>query len=612
MRNLQKRVRTLRASFLKIGGGLGGMGGFAGIGNLFVGGAAAAALTWPVKLASHLEVTTARFTALLGSAEDAKMVIGELEQFSKVSLISVDALHDGTALLAQYGVEVDKLMPAVKNLTEIAGGSTERFQRLSLAYAQVRSRTKLLATEVRQFAESGFAPLEEIAKGTGETIQQVSDRMEKGAVSFEELDNALHNATARGGRFHGLLSTIGSTASGQFKKLRASFALAIRPLGQNLLPGLATFVGALNDAMPAFERFIKQNAGLVTKLASVALGVVAAASAFIGIGLALTLVSIAAGGFMSALSIIGSLLGLVFSPLGAIAAALYGLAQAFPEMAASGIESVRSMGRSFVAWYSRIFNVATETYDGIVDALKAGDMKLAGEVAMAGLHLVWLEGTRSLRELWFSFKDSFLRTTVEMVFEAVKHFNTLSAEVRGIWSSMVTSSRSVGEKIGHYLSRSSDPDVAADQDAEHEKALTRITNEGLKAQTTIDDELKDALNKVEEARKTAEAIRSDEDTKEREAAKTALEAARQRLKAATEEARRVRREAGLNRVEEQKEGQRRWNPNQAIADSFKSAGGLFDTRFARQMLVGPQDQQIQLLGEIAKNTRNNGWFIIIG
>ncbi len=135
------------------------------------------------------------------------------------------------------------------------------------------------------------------------------------------------------------------------------------------------------------------------------------------------------------------------------------------------------MVEGLIGWFGNLLDTAKETWQGISDALAAGDLQLAAKIAWAGIKLEWLQGTQWLRQTWAEFKDAYLRMTTEMVFAAMRTWVEFKTGVVGLWTVMENLAQSIGESIGHWLSRSSDPEVARAQDAAHQKALEHIANE---------------------------------------------------------------------------------------------------------------------------------------
>jgi hypothetical protein len=87
-----------------------------------------------------------------------------------------------------------------------------------------------------QMVEAGFNPLQEIVKMTGESMAELSKRMERGGVSSDELAAAIASATEEGGRFFGMVDKRATTTSGQLDLLTGEFDMLKAELATGLLP----------------------------------------------------------------------------------------------------------------------------------------------------------------------------------------------------------------------------------------------------------------------------------------------------------------------------------------------------------------------------------------
>ena len=87
-------------------------------------------------------------------------------------------------------------------LGDVSQGNKERFDSLTLAFAQVGSAGKLSGQDLLQFVNAGFNPLNEISKMTGESMAELKERMSAGGVSAEEVAEAFKHATSEGGQFY--------------------------------------------------------------------------------------------------------------------------------------------------------------------------------------------------------------------------------------------------------------------------------------------------------------------------------------------------------------------------------------------------------------------------
>lgn len=615
LKDLQARVKSIGGtlarfgSFGIIGGGLGGLR------NLFVGSAATAALAFPVKMAGNLELTAAQLAVFVGGIDVANKMLAELQAFSADSMMPFEGLSRTAALLVRYGQSADQATKNTEALAVLAAGDSDEFEKLALAFAQVGSAGRLQGEEMRQFKNTAFNPLREIAERTGETMDEVKKRMEAGGVSFDEVSSALQAAVGPAGRFNGLLKSISNTMLGQMSKAWSQFKLILLPLGQQVLAPITKFFKAINGIMPILGAFIARNAGIAKVVLAVLITVAAAAVVFTTLGLGIQLAAVAAAGFATLLSLIASVLAAILSPVGLLVAGLAALTYWF----FTSTESGRNMANDLMAYFGALVQVAKDTFSGIADALMAGDIQLAADILWAGLKLAWLKGTDGMRSVWNSFKDVFMRTTLDMVFGAQAMWEKFSTGVKSVWASMVTESKTVGENIGHWLTRSSDPDLARDQDAAHNQALARIKSEGAADLNRLQGEKQQALDDIEAARKTAEDAQN-------KAATDATDKAKKDLKDAQDALDRLRKKAA-DKAANLPDGKKWFGASEfasglgAGLDKAKKSSqplpAIFDTRLAAEIYGGNrnnvQQQQLKIQQKIEKNTRRKSgtWELVV-
>lgn len=273
LKRVQARMRDFGTSLTSIG--TAGIKASAALGGM---------LGVPLALAAGMEKTRAEFTALIGDAGKANDILSQIEGFALATPFSVSSLSDATRTMLGFGVAVNDLMPTLRRLGEISGGDEERLGRLALAFGQVTSKGRLMAQEVNQMVESGFNPLQEISRTTGESMASLMKKMEGGGISVADVAKAFETSTSAGGRFNGLLGEIAGTAIGKWNEMRESLLLAIRPLGDAMLPKVKELMEAITSAIPPFARWLKQHADLAVTLGKVLLVLGPTSVAFVGLG----------------------------------------------------------------------------------------------------------------------------------------------------------------------------------------------------------------------------------------------------------------------------------------------------------------------------------------
>lgn len=530
--NVVGRLNSLGAAMRRIGSL--GFTGFSGFQRLLIGIAGSAAISFPIKLAANMELLTEQMAVFTGSTKSARDVLIDLQKFSAVAFQDVERLVVQMRLLLTRGIKAPEALKDIKAIATVAAGSAEEFEQLTKALADVASSTRLNGEEMRQFKNTAFNPFIEIAKRTGETFDQLRQRMEAGGISFAEVRRALRDTVSEGGLFHGMLELISETLIGQFRQGLSLFKLAILPLGEELLPALRGILNVINSLIPLMGEFVKQNAFLASVVAGALVGIVAFLGVLTSLGVTIQVTAFAMRGLLIAFTVL-------LNPITLTLAAITGLVVAFVKFTSIG----QRMTRFLAGKFQELFRVAAETFSGIADALAAGEIQLAANVLWAGLRLAWLEGTQQLETAWINFKDLFLQTTLGIVFAAQEHFSKLSSAVRSIWAEMVTAARTAGEKIGHALTRSrDDPQLAAEQDRAHDQALARIRGEGQAEQQRIRQNRDKELAAIEAKRKASEENRNRQHAAELNAQRRELAQARKRFEAAGKAAAEARENIG--------------------------------------------------------------------
>src|SRR5262249_16375642 len=143
---------------------------------------------------------------------------------------------------------------------------------------------------------------------------------------------------------------------------------------------------------------------------------------------------------------------------------------------------------------------ALETFEGISDALSAGDIGLAMKILWLTLQMEWQKGTGFLLEKWDEFKIGFQQTAVDAFYGVLEIANDVWASMRTAWAGFInwfvtkwrtaqTAIAKAAVDVMAYFDSSIDADDAKkqldddlareqrDRDAEHERNKQGIEND---------------------------------------------------------------------------------------------------------------------------------------
>ena len=203
-----------------------------------------------ITVRGEFEQMNVAIKTLVGNEEKAGAIINELKDYAKVSPLEFKDVTKATQTLIGFGVEAEKVPQYLRAIGDVSMGNKERFQRLSLAFAQTAATGKLLAQDLRQFVSSGFNPLQQISEKTGKSMEQLRDEMRKGAISAEMVQQAFIDATSEGGKFYHMSENANKTVAGQLSNLADSISYAFDEIGeknQGLIIDGVKFTQALVD-----------------------------------------------------------------------------------------------------------------------------------------------------------------------------------------------------------------------------------------------------------------------------------------------------------------------------------------------------------------------------
>lgn len=116
-------------------------------------GAISGLIGFGVKYNAEIEQLQTSFEVMTGSAEKAKDIIAELQQIGASTPFEVKGLAETTQLLMNYGLEADDAIDKMMMLGDIAQGSSEKMNRIAMAYGQMSSAGKVSLEDVKQMID---------------------------------------------------------------------------------------------------------------------------------------------------------------------------------------------------------------------------------------------------------------------------------------------------------------------------------------------------------------------------------------------------------------------------------------------------------------------------
>ena len=185
-----------------------------------------------INVRKEMEQLEISFKTLTGSEKAGKAMYDEIVKFGQQTpLIERDLAKAAQTMLA-FNVEQEKVVPLLKQFGDISMGDAQKLQSLALAFSQTSSTGKLMGQDLLQMINAGFNPLAEIARKTGRDMSELKEEMSEGKISVEMVEDAFKSATSEGGKFHGMLTSMGDAMGGALSNLEGSFDKLYNRIGE--------------------------------------------------------------------------------------------------------------------------------------------------------------------------------------------------------------------------------------------------------------------------------------------------------------------------------------------------------------------------------------------
>jgi len=189
-----------------------------------------------VVLAAGFETSRTSWGVLLGDVEKGEQMFDRIFALAAKTPLSFQDVEQGARTLGQYGIESEKIIPAIKMLGDISMGNGEKLRSLSIAYGQVMSTGRLMGQDLLQLINNGFNPLKVISQKTGESMADLKKRMSDGGVSAQEVADAFKSATSEGGLFYNMMDKTAETTAGKWSTAQDNFKQSLAELGEKIIP----------------------------------------------------------------------------------------------------------------------------------------------------------------------------------------------------------------------------------------------------------------------------------------------------------------------------------------------------------------------------------------
>jgi hypothetical protein len=298
---------------------------------------------------------------------------------------AAQGLSTATDALATLGLKVE----------DLAGMSPEQqFKLIADRLARIEDPTLRAATAMELFGRSGTMLLPMLSGGAA-GIEQLQEQARRLGLTISTEDAKAAE------RFSDTLSVM-------WKVLKQG----VFTVGSALVPVLSQAAQWVTRVAVVAAEWIRRNKELIVTIFQVALGVIAAGAALVVLGYAITglakvmgVLAVAVTAVGTALKLLGAVLAFLVSPIGLVITAVVALGAYILYATGAGAKALGWLAERF----ETLRDDAVASYQGIADALAAGDITLAAKILWLTLKMEWTRGINFLEKAWLNFRNFFIK-----------------------------------------------------------------------------------------------------------------------------------------------------------------------------------------------------------
>lgn len=313
----------------------------------------------------------------------------------------------GSAVLSPLGAAVSHFVSsgsALNDMSARTGVAAGQLAELKFAAEQTGASLEDVEIGLKTMTKKGFkaADFDKIAK----SITEIEDPSERAAKSLEIFGKAGTKllpmmadlaALRKQAQDLGLVPTDEAVQQAdalgdKFDQVKSVILASVFEIGAALAPVLMPAIDTIKNIAVTVGKWVRENGQLIRTIAMVAAGLTAAGVVIAGIGATIFGLGTLAGIIAGAIGTVGTVIAALTSPIGLLTAAVVAGVTAW----ALWTESGRAAVQAVIGFFAPLLETARKAIGGIADALMAGKLMLAAQIAGKSLQLVFMQALQAI------------------------------------------------------------------------------------------------------------------------------------------------------------------------------------------------------------------------
>lgn len=261
-----------------------------------------------VKSAADQEQLQVAFGTMLGSAEKAKTLLGQLTEFAATTPFQLTEVQNAAKSLLAYGISADKVEGTLRAVGDVAAGTNTPIGEMATLFGKMKSQQVIFTEDLNQLTGRGIPILDILAEKYKTNVVGIREMASQGKLSFDDVEAAFTGMSGEGGKFFNLMDAQSKTTAGQFSNLQDSTSKLAMEIGQTLLPYATELVKKLMSLVEWFRGLDSNQKNVIIAIA----GIIAVIGPLILIisGI-ITVVTTVIGIFTGLITVIGTVIAFI-------------------------------------------------------------------------------------------------------------------------------------------------------------------------------------------------------------------------------------------------------------------------------------------------------------
>jgi phage-related minor tail protein len=391
--------------------------------------------------------------SVFGSAGDA------IQKMAIRTGLAVEALSELQFAADLSGTSLEDIETGIKRMqVALASGSEEARQALeglgltfeSLKELSPEDQFTVIGDAISQLGDQA-AKTNAMVKLFGRSGTQLAPLFSQGARGLSELRQ-------RARELNLTMTREEADAAAAFKDAWSEVWMVLKrvttAIGGAAAPALTKLANILSSTISPAVTFVKAHQEMFLALLKLSAYATAAGAAIIAFGYAMRATATMLSGISLGLTVAKAAIGVIVplvsalvSPIGLVVAGLAAVTAAAIYFTGAWKPVLEWFNRS-MAFTRQVFG---EAWQGIVDAIQAGDLDLAFKIAVGGIKVLWAESIAWMYDKWASFKQAMLDLWYNVVYGLAALMLVGVNKVQSIWASLQTTFQTLWSRTISFL-----------------------------------------------------------------------------------------------------------------------------------------------------------------